>query len=83
MSGRRNYGPAPYISFDADAVAGYIKLTDEPIAETSQAHGRVLLDLDASGGLVGIEVFGQEIVDLGERIASHLSVRDSQKELAE
>lgn len=69
----RQYGECPYIAFDNDASAGYIKLTDGTVAESREVHPAAVLDLDANGALLGIEVFSVEFIKIGERIAARLS----------
>jgi uncharacterized protein YuzE len=49
------------IEFDADADAAYIRLSDAPVSRTEEQSDVCVLDLDARGGLVGVEllsVFG-------------------------
>lgn len=43
-------------SYDGDAKALYYRLTQQPVARTMDIDGRVMVDLDASGKAVGIEV---------------------------
>ena len=43
-------------SYDLDADALYIRLADHPVARTVQLDAGTLVDLDADGALVGIEV---------------------------
>jgi uncharacterized protein YuzE len=47
-------------SYDLDANALYITVTDLPIARTTQIDPGTLVDLDADGGVVGIEVISPE-----------------------
>lgn len=44
------------LSIDATVDAGYIELTDEPVAETIELTPSVQVDVDASGTVVGIEL---------------------------
>lgn len=43
-------------SLDMQADALYITLTDEPVANTTEVDSGTLVDLDAAGRVVGIEV---------------------------
>ena len=44
------------LEFDLNAGALYIRLSDAEIARTREAGDNAAVDLDASGGVVGIEV---------------------------
>jgi uncharacterized protein YuzE len=44
------------LELDLDAGALYIRLTDAEIARTREAGNNAAVDLDATGGVVGIEV---------------------------
>ncbi|MCW5695958.1 MAG: DUF2283 domain-containing protein [Bauldia sp.] len=44
--------------YDADADALYIRLSPVPISETEEVAPGVMLDFDAAGHLIGIEVLG-------------------------
>jgi len=44
------------LTFDQEANALYVKLTDTPVARTHTERPGVLLDLTESGELVGIEL---------------------------
>ena len=43
-------------SYDYNTEALYIELTDDPVEETRQVDPGTMVDLDKSGGVVGIEV---------------------------
>ena len=43
-------------SYDHDADALYIEITDSPVAGTRQFDEGTMVDLDASGEVVGIEI---------------------------
>ena len=43
-------------SYDYDTKALYIELSDDPVDETRQMDAGTMVDLDESGGVVGIEV---------------------------
>lgn len=49
-------GPPSVFEYDADAHALYYRLTAEPVVRTIDIDGRVLVDVDAAGKAVGIEV---------------------------
>jgi uncharacterized protein YuzE len=68
----RQYGDTPYIAFDNNVHAGYIKLADGTVAETREVHPSVLLDLDEDGALIGIEVLHRAFAEIGQRIVDHL-----------
>lgn len=74
---------APYITTDRDVDAGYIAFTNNPVAETVEVHPSVLLDLDADGGLIGIEILDDVFVDLMEQIAGEREMRDSRGRASE
>ncbi len=44
------------LKFDLDARALYIRLSDERVARTREIDDNTNVDVDASGGVVGIEV---------------------------
>lgn len=44
------------LAYDLDADALYIRVTDQPVARTVDIDLETLVDVDASGRLVGIEV---------------------------
>ncbi|OBI23829.1 hypothetical protein A5711_10025 [Mycobacterium sp. E2238] len=44
------------LSVDTSVGAAYIRLTDEPIAETVEETSDIQVDIDATGAVVGIEV---------------------------
>ncbi len=44
------------IRYDPKADAMYIKLADKPIAKTKEVDKNTIMDFDASGNLVGIEL---------------------------
>lgn len=46
---------APF-AYDGNANALYYRLTREPVARTIDIDGRVMVDVDASGKVIGIEV---------------------------
>lgn len=48
----------PEVTFDAEADAAYIQLGDAPVARTVDHGGRVLVDVDADGQPVGVEIIG-------------------------
>lgn len=47
-------------SYDLDANALYITVTGLPIARTTEIDPGTLVDLDAAGGIVGIEILSPE-----------------------
>lgn len=44
------------LKYDLHAGALYIRLTDETVATTRELDDNTLVDLDAAGGVIGIEV---------------------------
>lgn len=44
------------MTYDDESGALYIILTDEPIVSTAQPMPRLLVDLDAHGEMVGVEI---------------------------
>jgi len=47
-------------SYDLSANAFYITVTDRQVARTTEVDTGTLVDLDAAGSIVGIEVIGPE-----------------------
>lgn len=47
-------------SYDLDANALYVTVTDHKVARTAEIDPGTLVDLDAAGSVVGIEVIGPE-----------------------
>lgn len=47
-------------SYDLDANALYITVTDLPVTRTAEIDPGTLVDLDANGGIVGIEIIGPD-----------------------
>lgn len=74
---------APNIRTDRHVSASYITLTDNPIVETKQPHPSVLLDVDESGDLVGVEIFGDGFIDLMEQIYGERETRDGRGRASE
>ena len=53
----------PIVEIDTEATAAYIRLREAKVARTEpfgSASGLVMLDFDAEGNVVGIEVVGQQ-----------------------
>jgi uncharacterized protein YuzE len=61
----------PWITYDGDADALYVYLSEEQVAQTVAESNNRFVDLDAAGRIVGIEVLdvssGFELTDLAER----------------
>lgn len=45
-------------TFDPDADALYLSVTEAEVEETREAAPNVMIDLDASGRIVGVEILG-------------------------
>ena len=61
----------PVVEIDTEATAAYIKLRSEKVARTEpygSDKGFVMLDFDADGNVVGIEVVGQQEFSIRELI---------------
>ena len=61
----------PVVEIDTEATAAYIRLREAKIARTEpfgSEHGFVMLDFDAEGNVVGIEVVGQQEFSIRELI---------------
>jgi len=59
----------PIVEIDTEATAAYIRLRESKVARTEpfgSAHGLVMLDFDAEGNVVGIEVVGQQEFSIRE-----------------
>ena len=54
----------PTVTYDPDADAAYIRLSAEAVEESEEVSEGVVLDYDAEGRIVGLEVF---------RASAHLS----------
>ena len=70
------------IEYDRRADAAYITLADRPVASTRELDSRRLLDFDAEGVVVGIELLsvrqGVDVAGLpsAEQVAALLEQRD-------
>ena len=61
----------PVVEIDTEATAAYIRLREAKIARTepfASERGLVMLDFDATGAVVGIEVVGQQEFSIRELI---------------
>jgi uncharacterized protein YuzE len=61
----------PIVEIDTEATAAYIRLRDGKVARTEpygSEKGLVILDFDAEGNVVGIEVVGQQEFSIRELI---------------
>ena len=59
----------PIVEIDTEATAAYIRLCEAKVARTEpfgSASGMVMLDFDAEGNVVGIEVVGQQEFSIRE-----------------
>lgn len=58
------------LSFDVDAGAAYLKISEGEVATTEQlVPDAVLVDKDASGVIVGIEIIGVDTISLDTLVA--------------
>jgi uncharacterized protein YuzE len=46
------------IEFDAEADAFYVRVSDTPVARTSEVADGIIVDFDVNDGMVGVEVLG-------------------------
>ena len=46
----------PTVKYDPEANAAYIRLSPEPVEESEEVSDGIVLDYDAHGRLVGLEV---------------------------
>jgi uncharacterized protein YuzE len=46
----------PTVTYDADANAAYIRFSPEPVLESEEVSTGIVLDYDADGRIVGMEV---------------------------
>jgi uncharacterized protein YuzE len=46
----------PTVEYDADANAAYIRFSAEPVEESEEVSDGIVLDYDAEGRIVGMEV---------------------------
>jgi uncharacterized protein YuzE len=61
----------PVVEIDTEATAAYIRLRDAKVARTEpfgSEKGLVMLDFDAEGNVVGIEIVGQQEFSIRELI---------------
>jgi uncharacterized protein YuzE len=61
----------PVVEIDTEATAAYIRLRNTAVARTkpfASEHAFVMLDFDAEGNVVGIEVVGQQEFSIRELI---------------
>jgi uncharacterized protein YuzE len=62
------------IKVDQKAEAAYVQITDEPVARTQPKSEQLIVDYDAKGGIVGIEILDiGEGVDLGSDLPRELT----------
>ena len=47
---------APTVTYDPDANAAYIRFSPEPVEESEEVSTGIVLDYDADGRIVGMEV---------------------------
>ena len=74
----------PVVEIDTEATAAYVRLRESPVTRTEpfeSASGLVMLDYDAAGNVVGIEVVGQMEFSIHELIKA-VPVRTSESVLA-
>ena len=61
----------PVVEIDTEATAAYIRLSPGPVARTepyASDTGFVMLNFDAAGSVIGIEIVGQQEFSLRELI---------------
>ena len=61
----------PVVEIDTEATAAYIRLREGKVVRTEpfgSSHGFVMLDFDAEGNVLGIEVVGQQEFSIRELI---------------
>ena len=61
----------PIVEIDTEATAAYVRLREANVARTEpfgSEHGLVMLDFDAAGNVVGIEIGGQQEFSIRELI---------------
>lgn len=46
----------PTVTYDRDANAAYIRFSPEPVQESEEVSAGIVLDYDADGRIVGMEV---------------------------
>ena len=46
----------PTVKYDAEANAAYIRFSPEPVEESEEVSAGIVLDYDADGRIVGMEV---------------------------
>jgi uncharacterized protein YuzE len=46
----------PTVKYDPEANAAYIRFSPEPVEESEEVSGGIVLDYDAEGRIVGMEV---------------------------
>lgn len=59
----------PVVEVDTDATAAYIRLGSTSVVHTKpygSDHGFVMIDFDAAGDVVGVEVIGQQEFSIRE-----------------
>lgn len=47
---------SPTVKYDAEANAAYIRLSPEPVEESEEVSDGIVLDYDADGRIVGMEI---------------------------
>ncbi|MCH7976204.1 MAG: DUF2283 domain-containing protein [Bacteroidetes bacterium] len=51
------------LSIDPDIDAAYLRLTDKPVAESEEVAPGIVLDFDAEGNVIGIEILALSLDD--------------------
>ena len=76
------------LHYDKATDAIYLRIADEPIIESEEVHPGVVLDFDAHGNVVAVEVYraggkraGGTLVSDRERIASTTALASELREL--
>lgn len=63
------------LSYDRDTDSLYIHLTEKPSSDASEVADGVVLDFDAAGALVGIDVqHASTVADLSRFLVEHVPV---------
>ncbi|HEV2805783.1 MAG TPA: DUF2283 domain-containing protein [Chthoniobacterales bacterium] len=73
----------PVVEIDTEATAAYIRLRASPVTHTEpfgSENGFVMLDFDANGNVVGIEVVGQQEFSIRELI-KHVPIQANDRVL--
>ncbi len=70
----------PVLEADVEADAGYVALADRQVARTDRFDSSVLVDVDDTGAIVGVEILSLSAVVDVDGIAARYGLSDDLRE---